>query len=182
MNQNNYYQKKIYIPQLNNQDKIINKIERWQAHEKGLLHRGFTVILKINNKYLVQNRKHLVFDNVYDLSFSSHPYYKNNQLLKMENCIKESLEREWYFDGKIVNLSFLKKYYYKEKDKNSKYIEHEINYLYLLELDGIIKNNENFCYNFYLYEKNQLLKNYKNNNFAPWIKKIPFSDLNNFLN
>ncbi len=38
-----YYEKTLYIPRVNENDDILGKVERWEAHEKGILHRGFTV-------------------------------------------------------------------------------------------------------------------------------------------
>ncbi len=178
---NNYYLKKIFIPQIDKNDKVIDKIERWDAHKKGILHRGFTAIIKLNDKFVVQHRKHLIFDNVFDLSFSSHPYYKNNKLTSIEDCIIESLKREWVFDGKIEKIIFLNKYYYKEKDKNSKFTEHEINYLYLIKIKRQLNFNKNFCYNFQVLDKETIIKTYQIENYAPWIKKIPNKDLKEFL-
>ncbi len=181
MRKNNYYQKKIFIPQVNKNDEIIGKIERWDAHKKGILHRGFTTIIKLDDKFLVQHRKHLVFDNVFDLSFSSHPHYEDNKLTSIEDCIIKSLNREWVFDGKIEKIIFLNKYYYKEKDKNSEFTEHEINYLYLIKIKGQLGFNENFCYNFKSLDKKIIIKTYQIENYAPWIKKISYNDLKKFL-
>ncbi|MCX7956236.1 MAG: hypothetical protein N2593_04005 [Patescibacteria group bacterium] len=178
----NYYQKNINILQVNKKDKIIKSIDRWQAHKEGILHRGFTCIIKINNFYVIQKRKHKVFDNVFDLSFSSHPQMlKNKKLQKIEKAIIENFKREWTFKGKIKKLKFLDKYYYKEKDEKSGFIENEINYLYLIEIEGKIKNKEEYSYGMDFMDFNILYKKFKNFNFAPWIKKIPLYKIKKYL-
>ena len=72
---NNYYQKQLFILEVDKNDNPIKKIERWQAHKEGVLHRGFTTILKYKNSFILQIRKHPVFDGFFDLSFSSHPVF-----------------------------------------------------------------------------------------------------------
>lgn len=178
----NYLSKTINLLQANKQNKIIGEIERWQAHKEGILHRGFTCILKINNFYIIQKRKHKVFDNVFDLSFSSHPQMlKGNKPQKIEDAIVENFKREWSFKGKIKKLKLLDKYYYKEKDEKSGFFEHEINYLYLMEIDGKIKNKEEYSYGMDYIDFETLYKKFKNFNFAPWIKKISLIKIKKYL-
>lgn len=177
-----YLNKKIFLVKVNKQNKVIDAVERWQAHKEGILHRGFTCILKINNFYIIQKRKHKVFDNVFDLSFSSHPQMlKENKPQKIEDAIVENFKREWSFKGKIKKLKLLDKYYYKERDEKSGFFEHEINYLYLMEIDGKIKNKEEYSYGMDYIDFETLIKKFKNFNFAPWIKKISLIKIKKYL-
>lgn len=182
MKKNSYFEKKINLIAVNKKDDLQQSIERWQAHKEGILHRGFTCILKINDLYIIQKRKHLVFNNVFDLSFSSHPkMLKENKPQKIEDAIIENFKREWVFKGKIKKINFLEKYYYKEYDEKSGFFEHEINYLYLMEIDGKIKNKEDYSYGMDYLNLDTLIKKFKNFNFAPWIKKISLTKIKKYL-
>ncbi|OGK24741.1 hypothetical protein A3F58_04390 [Candidatus Roizmanbacteria bacterium RIFCSPHIGHO2_12_FULL_37_9b] len=187
-----YYKQKQYIAKVDKNDKILGKIEKWEAHKKGLLHRGFTAILTFKNQFLLQHRKHPVFDGVFDLSFSSHQLYlpplssratlslsKGSRGIFLQDnltAIYAGLKREWNLDKKdlISQPKFLKKIYYKAKDPNSGYTEHEIDYIYSVELKKIPSPNYDFAYGFSLVEK----KNFLSSNFqrltsnilAPWVK------------
>lgn len=177
-----YFEKKIDLIEVDKKDEIKNPVDRWEAHKIGILHRGFTCILKIGDFYIVQKRKHLVFNNVFDLSFSSHPrMLKGNKPQKLEDAIRENFKREWYFRGKIIKLKFLDKYHYKEKDEKSGYFEHEINYLYLMEIKGKIKNKEEYSYGMDQMNFETLYRKFKNFNFAPWIKKISLRKIKSYL-
>ncbi len=69
-----------YIAHVDKQDNIIDKVERWKAHEKGILHRAFTLSIMFEDTLVLQHRKHPVFDGIYDVSISSHPFYINESL------------------------------------------------------------------------------------------------------
>lgn len=176
-----YFKKNINLIEVKRSDKIVGTIERWQAHKEGILHRGFTAIIKINNCVVIQKRKHKVFNNVFDLSFSSHPIYINKKIEKIEEAVKKNFKREWIFRGKILELKFLEKYYYKEKDEKSGFWEHEINYLFLINLKGKIEHNPDFAYGMDLLTIENLLKKFKQFNFAPWVKKLALKKINKYL-
>ena len=172
-----YYQKKLFLAEVDKNDNIIRQIERWQAHKEGILHRGFTAILTYQNSIVLQHRKHLAFDGYYDLTFSSHQIYKNEKLQTDIEAIDETLKREWNIDkiGLIDEPKFLGKFYYKAKDPQSIYTEHEIDYIYQAELKNLPTPNFDFAYGFELISK-QKIGNWKleigNFNVAPWVKEI----------
>lgn len=177
----NYYKKIIYIPKVDKNDNLIGKIERWEAHEKNILHRGFTTIIKVNKYYILQLRKHIIFDNLFDLSFSSHPIFKNNQLEDIKKTIIDTLKREWVIDEENFKIDFIKKYHYQEKDEKSNMFENEINYLFLLNLNKLPKINLEFSYKMIPLTKEELIKNFSKYNFVPWIKNIDLNELKNIL-
>lgn len=177
----NYQKQILYLAKINRKDEILGSVERWNAHQVGILHRGFTVIIKINNLVVIQKRKHKVFNNVFDLSFSSHPIFINKKLEKIEEAIKKNFKREWIFKGKILDLKFLEKYYYKEKDETSGFWEHEVNYLFILNLKGEIGHNQEFAYGMDILTSEILLKKFKKFNFAPWVKKISLKKIESYL-
>lgn len=177
-----YFSQKIDLIKIDKKDTVKGPVERWQAHKEALLHRGFTCIIKIEDKIVVQKRKHKIFNNVFDLSFSSHPVFVKNKPQTLEEAVKTNLKREWNFKGKILDLRFLEKYYYKVQDEQTKFFEHEINYLYLLKLKGEITNNPDFSYGMDILTIDNLIKKFKQFNFAPWVKKIPLKKIENYLN
>lgn len=168
-----YYKQVQYIAEVNKQDAVIQKVEKWEAHQQGILHRAFTVILKYDDRYILQHRKHPVFDGCFDLTFSSHQIYENDKLQDDLTAIYSSLKREW----NLMISDLVKKpkkageVYYKEKDPQSGFYDHEIDYIYEAELKKIPSPNYDFAYGFSLVKKEDLSKNFKIN-FAPWVKKI----------
>lgn len=174
---NQYYKKEIYLLQVDTENNPVGQIERWKAHKEGILHRGFTAILKYKDNFVLQHRKHIVFDNYFDLSFSSHPVFDpEGKLQTYEEAILNTLNREWeyYIDNNTeIKIKFLSKYYYKEQDIKSGYVEHEINYLYFIELtNDNIKNNPEYSYGMKFISKEDLINNFENLNLCPWVLKI----------
>lgn len=172
-----YYRQRQFIAQVGKNDKIVGKIEKWEAHKKGILHRGFTAILSYKNQYIIQHRKHPVFDGVFDFSFSSHQIYRSdNRLQDDTQAVFDSLKREWNLEKKdlVTNPKLFNKIYYKAKDPNSAYIEHEIDYIYVVELKHLPSPNYNSAYGFSLVAKKGFLSSnfycLTSNVFAPWVK------------
>lgn len=165
-----YYQKKLFLAEIDKNDHVIGKIERWQAHRDGVLHRGFTAVLTYQNNIVLQHRKHPAFDGYFDLTFSSHPVYKNEMLQNDLEAIYGALKREWNIDktGLIDEPEFLDKFYYKAKDPQSIFSEHEIDYIYQAELKNLPAPNLDFAYGYSLVEKNKIL-DFK---IAPWVEEI----------
>jgi isopentenyl-diphosphate delta-isomerase len=166
----NYYKKELFLAEVDRQDNIIGKVERWDAHKKGVLHRGFTMILVYKKKIVLQHRKHLAFDGYFDLTFSSHQIYVHDVLQTDEDAINDTLKREWNIDDiGIKNIpKYLGKFYYKAKDPNSIFTEHEIDYIYIAELKNLPNPNSDFAYGYKLVNKNEI-KKYKT---APWVQEI----------
>lgn len=173
-----YYKQKQFIAQVDKNDKILDQIEKWDCHKKGILHRAFTAIIIHKNQYVLQHRKHPAFNGVFDLSFSSHQIYVNNRLQSDLEAVYDSLKREWNLQKKDLSYEpkFLGKIYYKAKDQNSIYIEREIDYIYIVESKILPIPNFDFAYGFSLVKK-EVLKSYgpkvlNSLPLAPWIKKI----------
>lgn len=166
----NYFQQKQFLAQIDKNDKIIEKIEKWKAHKKGILHRAFSLILVYKNKYVVQHRKHVAFDGTYDLTFSSHQIYINNVLQTDLEAIYGSLKREWGLREKDLKIKpeFLGKIYYKVKDPKSIYTEHEIDYIFQAQVRIPPRPHPDFAYASFLVEE----KDFHSIDFAPWVRKI----------
>lgn len=165
-----YYQKKLFLAQVDKNDNIVGKIERWQAHKDGILHRGFTTILTYHDDIVIQHRKHLAFDGYYDLTFSSHQIYIDQKFQTDLEAINSTLKREWNIDesGLTNEPKFLGKFYYKAKDPNSIFTEHEIDYIYQAELKSLPTPNHDFAYGYELINKLHI----ENLKVAPWVNEI----------
>ena len=174
---NNYYSEKQYLFAVDKKDNIVGKVEKWEAHKKGVLHRGFTVILFYNDNIVLQQRRHPVFDGVLDMGFSSHQKYEDGHPKGDPSSIYEGLKREWSItkNDLIKPPKFLDKIYYRAKDSKSEYSEHEIDYIYSIELKNLPKPNLDFAYGYKLIEKTDLssiLHPLYSNSIAPWVRKI----------
>lgn len=173
----NYYKKVQYIAEVNEQDTVIGKIEKWEAHKKGILHRGYTAILTYEDNYILQYRRHPAFDNVLDLSFSSHQLYDGKEMQSSEEAILNGLRREWDIKESDIKKSpvFIAKFQYKAFDDVSGYYEHEIDHVYKVALNRMPQPNNDFAYGFMVLHKNNLdlLKEVKMYVLlAPWVQKI----------
>lgn len=176
-----YYEQTISIPRVDKADNILGKIERWEAHEKGVLHRAITVGIKIEDRYILQHRKHPVFDKWLDLTASSHPlFYDDGTVQTNEDAVYKTLEREWGIKPQeIKGLHSPGHVVYKSKDPNSKYIEHEVCHLFLATIDEYPEWGEDVAYGFTLQSAEEL-KNPKNPlspALAAWVKAFIKKDL-----
>lgn len=179
-----YYKRELFIPQVNENDDIVGKIERWEAHTKGILHRGFTVGLLYQRQMICQHRKHPVFDGFIDLTASSHQVYEDDVLQDAETAVLNCLEREWHvtksdltsdiaLQGKVVYDSI-----------HGDYIEHEVCHLYIASVKHIPEPNFEFAYGFSVIPIDQLI-DYESNpalrGLAPWVLEMIMKDLLNDL-
>ena len=172
---NNYYKTKQLIAKTDEQGNILGKIDKWEAHEKGILHKALSVTLKYKGQYILQKRKHPAFDKVYDLTSSSHQLFIEDKLQTSIEATMDCLKREWGIseDDLISSPKIIGTIYYKAKDQNSIYTEHELCDILEAELISEPIPNLDFAYGFKLASKKELLnKNsdvYKN--LAPWCKE-----------
>lgn len=173
---NKYYKQKQYIEKVDKSGKHLGFIEKWEAHKKGELHRGFAIILVYKKYFLLQHRKHPAFDAVLDLSSASHQLLQNNKFEKLNEAVIISLKREWNIDekdlkGSIKRLGFV---YYKLKDPKSIYTEHEYCDVLIAKIKRLPVPNFDFAYGYSLATKEEIYN--KNGriyeNFSPWAQKI----------
>lgn len=153
-----YYDKTIFIPQVDRHDTVIGPIERWEAHEKGILHRAFTIGLLFEDRLICQHRKHPVFDKWFDLTASSHPQaYEDGTVQTNEEAIYHTLEREWGIPGEDVKgLHSRGHAVYESRDPNSIYIEHEYCHLYVATIDTLPKLKPELAYGYTLQSTKEL--------------------------
>lgn len=173
---NGYYKQKQFVEKVDIKGKHLGYIEKWEAHEKGILHRGFAIILIYKNYFLLQHRKHPAFDAVLDLSSASHQLLKNKKFEDLMEAVIFSLKREWNINkqdliGNVKNLGFI---YYKSKDPKSIYTEQEICDILIAKINKLPVPNIDFAYGFSLATKEEILnkKSRIYENFSPWAKKM----------
>lgn len=173
---NKYYKEKQSIERVDEKGKHLSFIEKWEAHKKGLLHRGFAIILVYKNYYLLQHRKHPAFDGVLDLSSASHQLQVNGKFENLTEAVINSLEREWNLTkkdltGGIKRLGYV---YYKSKDPKSIFIEHEYCDILIMKIKKLPSPNLDFAYGYSLVTKEELYnkKSRIYENLSPWGQKI----------
>lgn len=172
-----YYKRKQYIAEVKEDDAVVGKVEKWEAHKKGILHRGYTAILTFEDQFILQYRKHPVFDNVLDLSFSSHQLYDGKTMQSSAEAIMEGLEREWGISEKDIKKEpvFIAKFQYKAFDDISGYYEHEIDHIFSVHLNKMPQPNHDFAYGFFaLHKKNaEALGDVRFHTLlAPWVHEL----------
>lgn len=155
---------------------IIGEIERWEAHKKGTLHRAFTLALIYKDFYILQHRKHPVFDGVFDLTSSSHQLVRNGRLQDTIEAANDCLFREWKIKESDIlgELKLKGSVYYKAKDSNSIYTEHEICDLVEARIKKLPEPNYEVAYGYSLVTKGELAnkKGRVYQSLAPWVKKM----------
>lgn len=173
---NSYYKQKQIIAMVDKKGNVIGKIEKWEAHKRGILHKALTVALIYKDSFIIQHRKHVAFDGVLDITSSSHQLFINDKLQTTLEATYDTLKREWNLDKK--DLSYTPKnngaVYYKAKDIKSEFTEHEVCEILVTEVKKIPTPNFDFTYGYSLIKKEDLVN--KNgriyNNLAPWVKKM----------
>ena len=167
-----YYKEKQFIAQVDKNDKIMGKVEKWEGHREAILHRAFTMILYFEDKIVLQHRRHPVFDGYFDLSFSSHQIYVADKLEDDLTAIYKSLKREWNVDqaGLTYEPKKIGQIYYTAKDPNSIFFDHEIDYIYEGTLKNLPTPNYDFAYGFSLASWQLITDNRLP--FAPWVKTM----------
>jgi len=172
----NYYKQKQFIAKIDRKGNIIGKIEKWEAHRKGVLHKALTVAIIYKGQYILQHRKHPAFDGVLDLTSSSHQIYINNKLQTTEEATYECLKREWGlskkdFIGKLRNDGAI---YYKARDLKSGFTEHEVCEMLTIKIKKLPTPDFDYAYGFSLVTKKQLLDKRGRiyGSLAPWVKKM----------
>lgn len=170
---NIYYSSQQNIPTVNRSDEITGSVDKWEAHEKGILHRAFTGIIVVDNNVVLQHRKHPVFDGYFDLSFSSHPIVDGSNKTEVD-WVLDSLLREWHIHDRKPKITLLGSVYYQANDTGSNYKEHEIDRVYRIELLSAPEVNYQYAYGMSLCPleilKKPLFPLYSS--LAPWVRTI----------
>lgn len=170
-----YYKQEQIIAQVDEKDRIIGKIEKWEAHTKGILHRAFTIAVFCENHVILQHRKHPSFDGYFDMTLSSHQIYNNDVLEDDITAIYKCLKRELHIDSDFVTEPVKRgTVIYDAHDPAGKFIEHELCYFYTCEINKIPPPEYEFAYGYLVvpFEELKSGRNHVSHALAPWVKEF----------
>ena len=114
----------------------------------GYHHRGLTVL--VHNKrgeLLLQHRKHKIFDRVWDLAGSTHPYFRDGRQESYEEAAKRCLSTEYagLADAAVVNSSVFVNYAAVDP-RDGRYCENEFCRLVVVSHEGSVQHNSENAY------------------------------------
>ncbi len=168
-----YYKQKLYIPQVDKDDTIIGKIERWEAHKKGILHRAFDIAIYYKGTIILQHRKHPVYNGVFTLTATSHQYFVGAYFQDIQDGIYTTLKREWNIEKNdlLYTPKYVGKIYYKSTDGT--YFEHEICHYYVSEVEELPEVNFDYAYGYSLVSRDELYSPTfpLSKILAPWVEE-----------
>jgi isopentenyl-diphosphate delta-isomerase len=150
-------------------DNAIGTMEKMEAHEKGLLHRAFSVLI-FNSKgeLLIQKRASTKYHSggLWTNTCCSHPTPQES----IEQAAKRRLKEEM---GIEAEPTFTYKFIYKtDLDKNL--IEYEVDHVLTAQFDGEPKVNENEVEDWKYVSLKELQRDAQNNPhlYTEWFKLI----------
>lgn len=130
---------------VNEQDKMLGSMEKMEAHQKGLLHRAFSIfILNSRGELLLQQRasKKYHSGNLWTNTCCSHPVPGEDTLLAAHRRLNEEMGFDTFLEPVF---SFIYK-----ADFDNGLTEHEFDHVYTGVYDGPVAFNEtevkDYCY------------------------------------
>ncbi len=117
---------------VDHQDNEMGTMEKMEAHQKGVLHRAFSILI-FNSKgeMLIQQRSHSKYHSagLWSNACCSHPRPGE----PIEEAVPRRLKEEMGID---VQLKFAYKFIYKTLLENN-LIEHELDHVFIGKFDGV---------------------------------------------
>src|SRR5829696_3042504 len=149
------------------QDEVIGAMEKMEAHQKGLLHRAFSVfIFDKQGKMLLQQRAAQKYHGglLWTNACCSHPYPNE----EVENAAERRLKEELGFTTRLQKVFA---FTYQSEVENS-LIEHEYDHVFTGEYEGEIKpvDEEVAAYAYHTMDEIALLIDEKPSSFTSWFK------------
>ena len=123
---------------VNSQDKTLGVCEKMEAHQKGLLHRAFSVFLfNNNNEWLLQQRADTKYHSasLWSNTCCSHPKPNENNLDAAYRRLKEET-------GIITSLEYKFNFQYK-CDFDNGLVEHELDHIFIGKVNKFPQPNPN---------------------------------------
>lgn len=146
-------------------------VSKIKAHTgKGIHHLGITVfIFNKKGEGLLQKRKHLIFDNIWDNTGSTHQLHLNGHDETDEEATLRCLKTEWGIEN--VELKNLGGFNYFAR--YGVLCENEYCKLLIGTYDLEVKINPEISYEYKWVDKNKFLKNLEDNpdKYSPWCKE-----------
>lgn|SRR3989338_4255279 len=143
---------------------------RLECHTgKGKKHLAFVVFLKNDQgKFLIQKRRHELWDNFWDVSATSHPEHLNGRDETLEEAAEKCLERELGVSAETENVGFFD--YYAEHPGNKCENEHCAVLVGMLEKEVTPNPSEVYEVKWALLGEIEKEINENGKEFTPWIK------------
>ncbi len=137
----------------------------------GIKHLAITVVLyNQKGEILLQKRKHLVFDNLWDLTASTDLSHFDGRDESFEEAAERCLKREYSISNlELKNLggfSYFAPYHTVQGD----FCENEYDVMWVGEYDGEVNLNPEVGYEYKWLDKNEFLKDIETNpnSYTPW--------------
>jgi isopentenyldiphosphate isomerase len=150
------------------------KEECHMVHEgvPGYHHRGLTVLVyNAEGQVLLQHRKHRIFDKVWDLAGSTHPYFRDGKQEGYEEAALRCLRTEYSgFEDAAVAKSSVSVNYAAIDPRNKLYCENEFCRLVVSLHDGEIAHKSENAYAHRWVAFGELTEDVRKNpaKYAPW--------------
>lgn len=165
----------LQIPLVNNEDQIIGFETKKNIHQKGLLHRAFSVFIYRHDngrtEILLQKRAREKYHsgNLWTNTCCSHPYWKK---LSLEENAKRRLKEEFGFFTPLQQIGCFK---YRAVLANN-LIEHELDHVFIgdyAERKGILNPNPQEIDDYLWCTMDEILKGiyHSPEKFTPWFEK-----------
>jgi isopentenyl-diphosphate Delta-isomerase len=139
----------------------------------GYHHRGLTVLVHDGRgRVLLQHRKHRIFDNVWDLAGSTHPYFRGGRQEGYEEAALRCLKTEYSgFEDAAVTNSSISVNYSAIDSENGTYCENEFCRLVVSVHDPTISHNAENAYGHEWVSFGALIADLERNprKYAPWV-------------
>ena len=154
-------------------DEELGVMDKMEVHQKGLLHRAFSVfIFDHNGRMLLQQRAEKKYHGglLWTNACCSHPYPNE----KIEGAAERRLREELGF---TIPLAKVFAFTYKAEVENN-LIEHEYDHVFVGEYNGLINPNvdEVADYKYVAMEELETQLNETPASFTPWFR-IPFPQI-----
>jgi isopentenyl-diphosphate delta-isomerase len=139
----------------------------------GYHHRGLTVLVQNGRgEVLLQHRKHRIFDKVWDLAGSTHPYFHEGRQESYEDAAKRCLSTEYsgLEDAPVVNSSVFVNYAAVDPLDN-RYCENEFCRLIVASHQGAVRHNPENAYGLAWVTLPTLMSDLARSpsKYAPWV-------------
>jgi isopentenyl-diphosphate delta-isomerase len=139
----------------------------------GYHHRGLTIlVLNPRGQILLQHRKHRIFDKVWDLAGSTHPYFRDGRQETYEEAASRCLSTEYSgFKGTRVANSSIAVNYAAVDPRAPRYCENEFCRLIVARHGGEVSHSPENAYGHSWVSLQELRKDLaaSPSKYAPWV-------------
>ena len=134
---------------------------------KGKRHLAFVVLLTSRSEFLIQKRKHKLFDGLWDVSCTSHPVHIDGKDEKIEEAAKKCMQRELGITTDMKNIGAFNYF-----AQHGEFCENEHCAILIGKIKEDPRPNQNEIYEVRWISLAELVEEIETypENFTPWIK------------